>query len=153
MDTTGLRAAYAALVAEAELGGFGVPDDGWWAERVLAHVAVNDGLLAEVTEGLLAGERPSYDNALAHDEHGLDRFAEPLGSRDALVGVVRASGQRLCDLLDRLDDEQAATPVQTRIADGGEMVVDEPVPWGRLMSAQERRHLVAHTDQLRALRG
>jgi hypothetical protein len=153
VDTSGLRAAYRALVAEASAGGFVVPSDGgWWAERVVAHVAVNDGLLTEVTERLLAGERPAYDNAAATDAHALDRLAHALGSWDALIGAVGASGARLCDALERLTDEQAAVLVPSRIVDGGEVILDQPVPWSALMGVQEQRHLVLHTEQLRGLR-
>jgi hypothetical protein len=118
----------------------------------VAHITVNDGLLTAIAEALLAGEKPSYDNALATDEHELDRVADGLGGWPGLVEAARGSGSRLCDALEALSDEQAATPVPARIVDGGEVVVDEPVPWAGLMGAQEHRHLVMHTEQLRALR-
>jgi hypothetical protein len=31
-------------------------------------------------------------------------------------------------------------------------VIDEPLPWGRVVDIHERVHLPAHTDQLRVLR-
>lgn len=153
MDTTGLREAYAALVTEANRGGFGAPHDGGWsAERVVAHVNVNDALLTAVTERLIAGRDASLDNAPATDPAALDELVERCGDLLGVASAVRESGDRLCELLEQLDDTAAATPVPTRIADGGQVVVDQPMPWAVLMQVQEHRHLVAHTEQLRALR-
>lgn len=153
MDTAGLREAYAALVTEANRGGFGEPDDGGWsASRVVAHVSVNDGLLAAVTERLLAGQDASLDNGPATDPAALDELVARCGDLPGVAAAVRASGDHLCGLLEQLDDASAATLVPTRIADGGQVVVDQPMPWAVLMQVQEHRHLVAHTEQLRALR-
>jgi hypothetical protein len=151
-DTTGLRAAYAAFHDEATAGGFADPGDGWSASQVVAHVARNDALLAEVTRGLLDGVTPTLDNHDASQGPELDRIAEEAGGWDGLLEEARVSAARLCDLLDRLTATQAATLVPTRIVDGGVVVVDDPVPWGAMMSVQEHRHLAMHTDQLRALR-
>ena len=153
-DTTGLRAAYAAFRDEAAAGGFGEPaDGGWTATQVVAHVVRNDGLLAEVTRGLLDGVSPSLDNHDASQGPELDLFAAEAGGLDGLLEAARVSADRLCDLLDRLTAAHAATLVPTHIADGGVVVVDDPVPWGAMMTVQEHRHLAMHTDQLRALRG
>lgn len=153
MDTTGLREAYAALITEANRGGFGVPDDGGWsAERVVAHVSMNDGLLTAVTERLLAGKDALLDNAQATDTAALDELVARCGDLSGVADAVRKSSDRLCGLLEQLDDAAAATLVPTRIADGGEVVVDQPMPWAVLMQVQEHRHLVDHTEQLRALR-
>lgn len=76
-------------------------------------------------------------------------------TRWALGGSGRAarrSGAQLCDVLDRLSDEQAATLVPARIVDGGAVVLDAPVPWAGLMGAQEHRHVASHTEALRELR-
>jgi hypothetical protein len=54
-------------VAETRAGGFATPAaTGWSAERVVAHLAVNDGLLAAVTEQLreLRGEGGSEQGEL-----------------------------------------------------------------------------------------
>lgn len=152
-DTTGLRAAYERFRAEAAAGGFGEPTDGGWtAAQVVAHVVLNDALLAETTRCLLDGRPAALDNHDASAAEDLDRFADQVGGWDGLLEEAAVSADRLCGLLDRLSPQQAATPVPTHIADGGTVVVDEPVPWGAMMSVQERRHLPMHTDQLLALR-
>jgi hypothetical protein len=152
-DTTGLRAAYAAFHDEAAAGGFADPAEGeWTATQVLAHVVRNDALLAEVTRGLLDGASPALDNHDASQGPELDLFAAEVGGWEGLLDEARVSAARLCDLLDRVNPDQAATLVPTHIADGAVVVVDDPVPWGAMMSVQEHRHLAMHTDQLRALR-
>jgi len=43
--------------------------------------------------------------------------------------------------------------VPCRLVDHGEVVLDEPMQWGRIaVTVQAGRHLPAHTDQLRSLR-
>lgn len=139
MDTTELRTAYDAFLAEAAVGGFGPPPPGEWdAGQVVAHVARNDELLAAGTESILDGRPAPYDNRPA-----LESLVD---------GDVRATGDRLCGLLDRLTEEQAATVLPVFIQDGTEIAVDQPMPWGRLMGVQASFHLPAHAEQLRALR-
>jgi hypothetical protein len=146
MDTTGLRTAYESFAVEAEAGGFGPPPAGeWTAGQVVAHVARNDHLLAAATASILDGRPAALDNRPALDLGALDSLADP-------IAAVRASGARLCDLLDRLTDEQAATVIPVFIQDGDRIAVDRPMPWGVLMGVQASHHLPAHADQLRALR-
>ena len=54
----------------------------------------------------------------------------------------------------RLDPDQLATAVPCRLFHDGELVLDGPMPWGRLAAdTQASVHLPAHTGQLRDLRG
>jgi hypothetical protein len=146
MDTTGLRTAYEEFAAEAAAGGFGPPPPGeWTAGQVVAHVSRNDELLAAAAAAILDGRPAGLDNRPALDLGALDSLADPLAA-------VRDSGARLCDLLDRLTDQQAATVVPVFIQDGDEIAVDRPMPWGVLMGVQASVHLPAHGEQLRALR-
>jgi hypothetical protein len=141
VDTTELRKAYESVAVEAAAGGFGPPPPGEWdAGRIVAHLTLNDGLLASTTEAVLAGRPASFDNRPSLDP-------EP-----GTVEALRASGARLCDLMDRLTEEQAATVVPILIQDGTEIAVDRPMPWGVLLGIQASFHLPAHADQLRALR-
>jgi hypothetical protein len=153
VEIDALRDAYAAFRAEAEAGGFASPGgEGWTAEQVVAHIVVNDGLLADTTEALLVGHTPSYDNAAAADGEALAQFAADKGGMAGLLTALTASSERLCTAVSRLTDEQAATPVPTLILDSGEPAIDEPLPWGLLMTLQAQRHIPAHADQLRKLR-
>ncbi|MFC7550277.1 hypothetical protein [Plantactinospora sp. GCM10030261] len=153
MDTAVLRAAYDVLLAEVAAGGFGPPPPGdWTAEQVVAHLTLNDDLLATATEAVLAGAPWAYYNHNAVHTPELNELISGCGGLAGVADRLRASSQRLCNLVDRLDVLAADTPVETHIRDGDRIVVDEPLPWGRTLDIHERVHLPAHTDQLRALR-
>jgi hypothetical protein len=153
VNTSALRAAYDAFLQLATTGTFGPdPADGWGADRVLAHMAVNDGLLAATTRQLLDDDpSPAYDNALSQDSGNLDAFAKSVGGRAGLPGAVRKQADRLMSLIEQLDDQRADTALPVRIKDGDEYVIDGPTPWSRIVRAQHAFHVPAHTDQLREL--
>jgi hypothetical protein len=152
VDTAELRAAYAEFIAEAEKGGFGpAPPNAWGAEQVVAHIARNDEELIAVTAAVTAGQQPSYYNHDAIDDAELGTYIGSMGDFRALVAAVRSNGERLCDLVERLpDDLPVEVPISVR--DGARQVVDGPVPWATVLTIQARRHLPAHTQQLRELR-
>jgi hypothetical protein len=153
VQTEDLAAAYAAFLAEAAAGGFGPPPAGEWnAEQLVAHIAVNDGLLAEMIERVQAGESAGFDNSAAADWTKVTAFADEHGGLDGTIEALRASVARLCDLAGLLTAEQAAVAVPVFILDGAEVAVDQPMPLGRLLGVQAGFHLPAHADQLRALR-
>lgn len=149
-----LRRAYAAFFAEAEAGGFAPPTDGGWnAEQVVGHLLVNDASAAAVCRAIVHGRSVTFDNAVANDRARLDAVVNAHGDLAALVAAGRRDAETLCLLLARLDDEQLATAVPCHLVDGGEVMVDQPLPWGRLMlGVQVEHHLPAHTEQLAALR-
>jgi hypothetical protein len=151
--TEQLEAAYQAFVADAMAGGFGPPPPGEWSARqVVAHIALNDGLLTSAAGQVLAGEAGRFDNSNAADWAKVSAFADEHGSLAGGVEAVRASGVRLCAAAGRLTDEQAAISIDVFILDGADVAVDEPMPIGRLLAVQASFHLPAHAEQLRALR-
>jgi hypothetical protein len=153
VQTEQLDAAYQAFVAEATADGFGPPPpDEWTARQVVAHIALNDDLLAAAAGLVLAGEPGRFDNSNAADWAKVSAFADEHGSLAGGVEAVRASGARVCAIAGRLTDEQAATSIDVFILDGADVAVDEPLPIGRLLAIQASFHLPAHADQLRALR-
>jgi hypothetical protein len=153
MQTEELAAAYAAVLDEATAGGFGPPPAGeWTAAQVVAHLAVNDGLLGGAIEGVLAGGSARFDNSEAADWAKVTAFADEHGGLGGTIDALRASGARLCELAGLLTEEQAAVAVPVFIRDGAEIAVDSPMPLGRLLAVQASYHLPAHADQLRALR-
>ena len=153
MDTSALRATYDAFLQLATTGTFGPdPADGWGADRVLAHMAVNDGLLAATTRQLLDDDpSPAYDNALSQDPANLDAFAKSVGGRAGLADAIRERADRLMSLIEQLDEQRADTELPVRIKDGDEYVIDGPTPWSRIVRAQHAFHVPAHTHQLREL--
>jgi hypothetical protein len=153
VQTEQLRAAYEAFLVEAAAGGFGPPPDGEWdARQLVAHIAVNDVLLAETTERVLAGQPAAFDNSAAADWANVTAFADEHGGLAGTIEAAQAAAARMCDLVDKLADEQADATVPVFIRDGAEIAVDQPMPLGRLLGVQGSFHLPAHADQLRALR-
>lgn len=147
MDTTELKAAYAAFLDAARVPGTAT-GDGWTPERVLAHVAVNDELLLTATSCVFAGTVTAYDNAHAVDPDHLAYVESNAGSYEALLSAVRRGGEELVEVAERLTDEMADTVVPTRIVDGDELRVDEPMPWRDVLLLHARVHLPAHAEQL-----
>jgi hypothetical protein len=152
MDTHALRSAYDGLLAVAQAGEFHDPPAGeWTAAMVLAHVATNDVLLTEVTRQVAAGRALRYDNAPASTAGQLRRVVDELGW-DGLIAEVRRRADLLIEAVDNLDNVHAETLVDSRIVDAGHAVVDDTVPWSRLLLAQAATHIPMHTRQMAALR-
>jgi hypothetical protein len=144
--------AYADFIDEATTGQFRSPEDGrWTAERIVAHVARNHEELIAVTEAVLAGDSASYDNRGSTDVRALDRYAASYGGLRGLADRVAETVTVLRDLATRLD-EQGATLVPTHIEDDGEVLVDQPLPWAKLLELDETVELPRRLAQLRALR-
>jgi hypothetical protein len=154
MDTTELEAAYRHLIETARAEPFRAPADAgeWPAELHIAHVIANDRLLAATTALVLAGAPARYDNAAAGIDSYLSEIGRAAGSHDALVATMRQCGLELVLLARRLTEEQASTPVHTRILDGDVTRIDAPLPWAGVLNTHAQVHLPDHTAALRALR-
>jgi hypothetical protein len=144
--------AYADFIAEAANGPFGAPPEGEWnAEQIVAHVARNQEELIKVTEVVLSGDPIGYDNQETGDVRELNAYISAYGGLRGLADRVAETVTVLRDLADRLD-ERGATLVPTRIQDGTEVVVDQPLPWAKLLEIDATVHVPRHLEQLRALR-
>jgi hypothetical protein len=170
MDTSELEAAYRAVLdlaargsgdsspgaASGEAGpggGEAGPADGeaWGPDDVLAHLVLNDRLLARAVGSVLDGAAQPYDNLDAIEVAELRSLTRDLGDTAGLIGGLESSSRELMDLAGRLDEAQAATPVPVRILDGDQLVVDNPLPVRSLLNIQARRHLPIHQAQLSEL--
>lgn len=147
-----LAASYDSLLAEAAAGGFTDPPSGWTAPMILAHIAINDARLAQITSAVSDGLTASNDNSAAVDDDRLREYAARLGW-DGLLREVRENADALLAAAAEMTDEQAQRLVNTRIVDAGVTVVDDALPWGRMLLVHAQNHLPAHTRQLIALRG
>ncbi len=153
MDTSSLEAGYDEVLAAAAAGEFSPPlEREWSAEQVLAHLVVSDRLLRGVTEELLAGGRPAYDNADALDERELAKVASGAGDLDGLVHLLRRSAQELVKLAAELDERLAATEVPARIVEAGEVGIDQLMRWEDVLELHARVHLPSHAAELHELR-
>ncbi|MBQ1074691.1 hypothetical protein KBX06_16170 [Micromonospora sp. C31] len=152
MDGGALRKAYAEVLAEIDAGGFGAPPAGQLsAEQIVAHLAANDELMTEATEAALAGSPFAYYDLETVHRPQVDALVAECGGLDGLATLLRATSQKLCALTDRLGPA-AQTPVDTHLREGFDLVVDEPLPWGRTLDLHARVHLPKHLAQLRMLR-
>jgi hypothetical protein len=152
MDTTELRLAIDAFNTAAA-GDFNAPDEGEWdAAMLIAHIAETARTFSDTTRDVLEAAPAAYDNAPATFEPSLRRVVQSAGSIDKLRSLALARSQELLDLMARLTDEQAATPVPVRVIDGDRVIVNATRPWSGALTTQWRIHWPAHTEALRALR-
>lgn len=144
--------AYDDFVEEATAGGFDRPSDGGWtAEQIVAHVARNNEELIAVTEAVLAGEAATYDNRELADTAALDTYVASYGGLRGLADRVAETVTVLRDLALRAGT-RGETPVPSGIEDNGEVPVDGPDPWRRMLEINATRHTAMHLEQLRRLR-
>ncbi|MEW2376165.1 hypothetical protein DER29_1241 [Micromonospora sp. M71_S20] len=152
MDSGALRGAYAEVLAEVDAGGFGPPPAGQLsAEQIVAHLAANDELMTEATEAVIAGAPFAYYDLETIHRPQVDALVVECGGLAGLATLLRATSQKLCALTERLG-AAAQTPVDTHLREGFDLVVDEPLPWGRTLDLHARVHLPKHLAQLRMLR-
>ncbi|MEV0325461.1 hypothetical protein AB0H63_03295 [Micromonospora echinospora] len=152
METAELRRTYDVLLAEAEAGGFGPPRDGGLsAEQIVAHLAVNDELMSEATEAVIAGSTYAYYDLEDIHRPQLDAVVVQHGGMAGLITLFGETSRRLCALADQLGPA-ARTLVETHLREGFELRVDEALPWGRTLDLHGRVHLPLHLAELRALR-
>ncbi len=144
--------AYATFIEELETGGFVEPGDGGWsAAQIAAHVARNHEELINATELVLSDEPVRYDNHEPTQLSVLDAYARSYGSLRGLADRIAVTSITLRELAARLE-ERGLTEVPVLIRDNGEVVVDQPIPWAKLLEIDSSVHVVRHLAQLRALR-
>jgi hypothetical protein len=151
MDGTEIQGAYTVFADTLRAGGFRQPDTGWDASLIAAHIAANNDGIASVAEEIAAGQRPSYDNAELIDDGRLREIASAAGSLEGLAGQVETSAGRLARAWELLGPELGRIEVPAKIADGGQVVRDGPIPIREFIEGNATFHLQLHLDQLRAL--
>ena len=151
MDSAEIGQAYQAFADTLRAGGFTQPDTGWDASLIAAHLAANNDLIASVAEDIAAGQHPSYDNAEVIDDERLREIASAAGSLEAMAGLIVTSAARLARARELLGSELGQVEVPAKIADGGQVVRDGPVPIAAFIEGNATFHLQLHLDQLREL--
>jgi hypothetical protein len=122
-------------------------------DDVLAHLVLNDRLLARAVRSVLDGTAQPYDNLDAIELAQLRVLTRDLGDTAGLISGLEASSRELMALAGRLDEAQAATRLPVRIVDNGEVFIDRPIPVSGLLATQARAHLPMHRRQLSELLG
>jgi hypothetical protein len=148
MHTDDLRRAYADFVQAARHRPAHNPASTWSPELILAHVVVGDRLIAEAAARIAAGAPTSFDNLASQSEPYLQAVADAAGDWDGLVAEVERTGNELIALVSTLTDEQAATPIASKVYSDGAVVLDRTVPLSNLVQVPSAMHLGMHLQQL-----
>ncbi len=153
-DLSGLAAAYDAFFAAAGSGDFDPPvDDGWDADQVLAHVALNDAAMIAVCQSLVHGGELRFENEVCHDRELMASWIDAAGDRAGLIERGQSMARLVQGALRRLSPSQLGTEVHCLLRHEGEVMVDAPRPWGAVaIEVQAGMHLPAHVTQLENLR-
>lgn len=149
-----LEAAYEAFYTEAAQGGFGEPEPGQWsAEQVVAHVALNDGVMMAVCQSLVHQNDARFENDAGQSPENLQRWIDSCGDMNSLIDRGRHASRQFMAAVNRLSAEQRITPVHCRLLSDGEVMLDDARPWESIaVMIQTGMHLPSHTEQLRSLR-
>jgi hypothetical protein len=148
MDTAWLESVCQRIRETAEAGGFGPPADGWTAEMVVAHMAATTEQVVAAARAVLAHEDAAVDNAEAVDDERL----RGQGSMPELIDRFHTASRQLIDVAAQLTDGLEDVEVPIHLIDGGEVVIDGPMPIGRFVQIHAEFHLPGHLSQLEALR-
>ena len=114
-------------------------------------MATNNDLIAAVAEDIAAGGRPSYDNAEVIDDERLRQIASAAGGLEGISELIVTSADRLARAWELLGAELGQTEVPAKIADGGQVVRDGPVPIRTFIEGNATFHLQLHLEQLKEL--
>ncbi len=151
MDTEEFARRLAAFDAAVSAGPYPAPEPGEWsAEMVLAHAATVNRLVALSVASVIGGEAVAYSNRLAGSEPLLRALVAETGGVAELKAEVLRTGRVLVRLAGELGPD-AATPIQTWIAEGETVHVDGPVPAMGLIASALGYHLGVHREHLAAL--
>jgi hypothetical protein len=151
VDSSEIQQAYQAFAGALRAGRFTVPDTGWDAPLIAAHVTANNHLIASVAKQIAAGQHPSYDNAGVTDDERLREVASAAGTLDNLAVLVLQSAARLARAWEQLGPELGKTEVPAKIADSGRVIHDDTIPIREFIERNATSHLQLHLAQLQAL--
>ncbi|CAG7648427.1 hypothetical protein [Actinacidiphila bryophytorum] len=156
MDVVPLETAYLFLLAAAEdvsTARDGEDTTDWSAaDRAIACVRLNDGVLATAAAELGKGRPVRFDNRPAMGGPAGTGVPTPEAFRENLR-LVRESTRRLVALVAAMPDDAATTSLRvTLVAHDGESLVDQQITWGRLVHLWVTDHLPPCTARRTAAR-
>jgi hypothetical protein len=150
-----LLAPYERFAALLRAGGFGAPASGHWgADRIAAHVALNNLGFAACGRAVHAGEAEvSYDNVGTVDAAKLDAYVAGAGGTDALAALVVETARAQLDVYESLTEAERAREIPVTIHHDGSVIMDRvPRALGAMIEGNADFHVQAHLEQLLALR-
>lgn len=152
MQPEDLENAYVRIVRELRDGDFEPPTEGWAAEHIAAHVALNNDCLTDAARDLLAGLSASYDNESVVDINELTAYASKFLLLGDLADDVARSAIELAMALGDIRTQDADSDIAVVMHHDGRIVRDGPASLVELIEANATFHLSTHLDQLLALR-
>lgn len=153
MDAAQIEQAYEPFAQALEGGGFRqpTPDEGWSAEMIGAHVALNNDSLTMAARDLLETGTATYDNERVVDDRVLlDRVATVGAWAELATDVRRSVRDMAVAYVDLADAGSRAVPVTIHHA--GQIVREGPAPLAELIERNVSYHLAMHLEQLLVLR-
>jgi hypothetical protein len=152
MQPAEVEKAYVPIVRELRDGDFEPPEEGWGAEHVAAHVAMNNDYFTSAAREVLATGSGSYDNETAVDLEQLSAYASKFAVLGDLADDVARSATDLAAAFGDLQAEDPEAVVPAVIRHDGRIVSDGPSSLVELIEGNATYHLAMHYDQLLALR-
>lgn len=153
MDAAEIEQAYEPFAQALEAGGFRRPEpgEGWTAEMIAAHVALNNDSFTSAVRQLRETGAASYSNELQVDDEVLAAHVATVGASLELAADVRRSAHALAQAFQELGDAKSAQ-VPITIRHEGRIVHDEPGELTEWIERNATQHLTMHLTQLLALR-
>jgi hypothetical protein len=153
-DTSALDDAYARFYEIADPGLFSQPADAakWPADFIVAHVVVNDQLLAATLTEVLEGRTPRHDNQPAIRSRHLEAVVRATADWPDLIRVARQHSAVVRSLAAQMGPDLASCVLPVFIRSGEQVRFDGDMPLAVLLEGQAQRHLPGHGAQLIALR-
>jgi hypothetical protein len=151
MDADEIESAYDELTKLFRSGSPFAVADGWSAEMIGAHVALNNDEIASVAEAVARGESVRYDNATVVDDATLRAFVDRHDGRSGVANEIDRSARRLAAAQRGLSADAALVEIPVLVHDNGVVVVDQPWTIGDLIGGNATFHLASHLEQVRAL--
>lgn len=152
MEPEAIEQAFITFVRELRDGDFERPEQGWTAEHIAAHVAINNDCFTSAVREVLATGAATYDNETAVDLDGLTVYASKFANLGDLADDVARSATDLAEAYGDLGAAEADTDIPIVIHHDGRIVRDGPGRLGEHIEGNVTYHLSMHLDQLLALR-
>jgi hypothetical protein len=154
VDTSALDDAYARFYEIAESGPFSQPADAakWTADFIVAHIVLNDQLLAATLTEVLEGRTPRHDNQPAIRSRHLEAVVRATADWPDLIRVARQHSAVVRSLAAQVGPDLASSVLAVFIRSGDQVRFDGDMPLAALLEGQAKRHLPGHGSQLTALR-
>ena len=99
--------------------------------------------MIEATEAVLAGSPFAYYDVDTIHRPQLDALVSECGGLDGLATLLRATGQKLCALAERLGPAAPTRRWRPCCGRASTCDVDDSLPWGRALDLHVRVHLPA----------